>query len=149
MASADAAGAMGAYTPLVLYDGVCGLCNGFVRFAVRRDRRAVLKFAPLDSAIGRAIIARHAALAGRDSIVFVDRVDAQETVAAQSDAVVQISRHLGALWSGVGRAYGLLPRALRDLVYDAIARRRYAWFGKLDACPIPTAEERARFVGFE
>lgn len=149
MALGDAARAEGVYAPLVLYDGVCGLCNGFVRFALRRDRRAALRFAPLDSAIGRAIVARHASLAGRDSIVYVERSAHGEFVASRSDAVARIARHLGAWWSTVGRVYALLPRALRDWLYDAVARRRYAWFGKLDACPIPTAAERERFIGFE
>ena len=135
--------------PLVLYDGVCGLCNGFVRFALRRDRRAALRFAPLDSDVGRAIIARHASLAGRDSIVLVERVGEVEIVATRSDAVARIARHLGAWWSGLGRVYAMAPRGVRDWLYDAVARRRYAWFGKLDACPIPTADERERFIGFE
>ena len=134
---------------VVLYDGVCGLCNGFVRFALRRDRRAQLKFAPLDSAFSRDVVARHPVLAGRDSIVYVEITGRDEIVASRSDAAVRIARHLGVWWSTVGRTYSLLPRALRDAMYDAVARRRYAWFGRLDACPIPTAEERARFIGFE
>lgn len=134
---------------VVLYDGVCGLCNGFVRFALRRDRRARLKFAPLDSAFGREVLARHPILAGHDSIVYVERIGGNEIVASRSDAAVRIARHLGVWWSAVGRVYSALPRALRDAMYDAVARRRYAWFGRFDACPIPTAEERARFIGFE
>lgn len=132
-------------SPVVLYDGVCGLCNGFVRFALARDRRGALMFAPLDSEFGRAVIARHPALRGRDSIVYVDRARG-EVVATRSDAVLRIARDFGLGWRVLARVYGLMPRPVRDAMYDFIARRRYAWFGRYDVCPVPAPEHRARFI---
>jgi predicted DCC family thiol-disulfide oxidoreductase YuxK len=129
--------------PVVLFDGVCNLCNGSVRFVVRHDRRGRFRFASLQSEAGQALLRRH----GLDpadlfSVVLVDG----GRVTTRSDAALDVARGLGGAW----RAAGLLravPRPVRDRVYDWVARNRYRWFGRRDACMLPSPELRARFLG--
>lgn len=132
---------------VILYDGVCGFCDRTVRFVLRRDPRGRFRFAPLQSDFAAAALARH----GRDACdldtvaLLLDPGTAAERLLVKSDAVLAILRGLGGGWALVG---GLrwLPRRLRDAAYDAFARRRYAWFGRFDACPLPTPELRARLA---
>jgi predicted DCC family thiol-disulfide oxidoreductase YuxK len=129
--------------PVILFDGVCHLCNGAVRFTLRHDHEKRFLFAPLQSAPARALLARHEA-GGRlpDSIVLVD-ADGLHT---RSEAVLRIARRLRFPWRLLvaGR---LMPRPMRDRVYDLVAGRRYRWFGKRDTCMVPTDEVRDRFLG--
>jgi len=126
----------------VLFDGVCGLCDGFVAWLLRRDRAGVFKVAPLQGETAvRYVSPRHASDPEAWSIVLVE----DGAVFEQSDAVLRIVARLG----GVLRLAALLrffPRVLRDAVYGVIARNRYRWFGKRDACRVPSSEERERFL---
>jgi len=128
--------------PLVLFDGVCGLCNWWVDFVLRRDRKAVFKFAPLQSVTGQAILSRHG-LPTDDltTIVLVRgaRIDRYST------AALEILRRLGGVWSML-YVFVLVPPPVRDMVYEFVAARRFRWFGQLDACPVPAPEEQARFL---
>jgi predicted DCC family thiol-disulfide oxidoreductase YuxK len=128
---------------IVLFDGVCNLCNGTVRFAYARDPAARLRFAPLQSAVGRRLIAGAGLPAAQslDSLVVVER----GTLRRRSDAALAIARHLRWPWPLLG-ALAVVPRALRDAVYDLIARRRYLWFGRSAACPMPPPGLRGRFL---
>ena len=128
--------------PVLLFDGVCNLCHGAVRFVLDRDRAARFRFAPLQSDVGRKLVAE----AGRDpdaldTIVLVDGAGAT----AKSTAILRILQQLGAPWSWLWPLVAL-PRPLRDAAYDFVARHRYAWFGKKDACPLPRPEWRDRFL---
>jgi predicted DCC family thiol-disulfide oxidoreductase YuxK len=129
--------------PVVLFDGVCNLCNGVVRFLIERDPAARFRFAALQSEAGRALLARHAldpdAL---DSFVLVDADGAH----ARSSAVLRVARELPAPWRWLWLAIAI-PRPLRDALYDFLARRRYRWFGRRDACMVPTPALRQRFLG--
>ena len=126
---------------IVVFDGVCHLCSGWVRFVLRHDVRGRLRFAPLQSPTGRELLVRNG----------VDPADAQtfllvdgDTVYTRSDAALEIVKDLGAWrWLGV---FGILPRELRDWVYSSIARNRYRWFGRRETCFVPTAQQRARFI---
>ena len=136
---------------VVLFDGGCNLCNGYVRFIIARDPRAKFKFAALGSdAANRALGPPSLRFGGPgclfsdplpDSIVLVD----DGAVFTRSTAVLRILRRLTFPWP---LFYGLIviPRALRDLAYDAIARRRYEWFGRRDSCMMPSADIRGRFI---
>lgn len=129
---------------LVLFDGHCNLCNASVDFLIRRDRAGVLRFASLQSATGRRIVAEaEAAMGSRmpDSLVVVQ----DGRVLVNSDAALAA---LAALprWHWLARALLLLWQPFRDFVYQRVARSRYRLFGRRDTCRIPTAEERARFV---
>jgi len=125
-------------THLVLYDGVCGLCNGLVQFLIRRDHRQLFKFASLQSATGRAILER---LGGDPALptsfhVVADHGSEYSRVFTKGDGVLFVARRLGWPWRAVG-ALRVLPRGLRDSMYDAMARSRYRFFGRSDQCAIP------------
>ena len=126
----------------ILFDGVCNLCNGFVRFVIARDPAARFRFAALTSAPAAEVL-RRAGVAGPlpDSIILVQ----DGRVYVRSDAALRIARGLRFPWPLL---YGFLvvPRPIRDRVYDVIAARRYRWFGRRDVCMIPAPELRQRFL---
>ena len=128
--------------PVVLFDGVCNLCNGSVQFLIARDPSARLRFATLDSSVARSLIHESGAPGPLpDSIVLID----DGRVFTRSTAALRIARRLRFPWPLL---YGLIvvPRPLRDFLYDWVARNRYRWFGKRDSCMLPTPELRARFL---
>jgi predicted DCC family thiol-disulfide oxidoreductase YuxK len=128
--------------PVVLFDGVCNLCNGSVRFVIERDPHKHFQFAPLQSETATTLIGGTAnPLAMPDSIVLVD--DGRFYV--RSTAALRIARRLRFPWPLLW-VFMAVPRPLRDWVYDVIARHRYGWFGKRDTCMVPTKEIRDRFL---
>ena len=137
----------GKRTAVILYDGVCGLCNRFVNFVLKRDRRGVFRFASLQSPIAREILARYRITAVPMDTVYViaDFGLPTERVLAKSTATLYTLSRLGGVWRLAGAAR-LAPRRVRDWVYDAVARRRYRIFGKYDTCPLPDATHRDRFM---
>ncbi len=134
-------------SPVLLYDGLCGFCDGTVQFILRHDRRGTLKFATLQGEFARGVIERHPELAGVDSLVLVERdaTSGEEKVYVRSAGALEVARYLGGAWQ-LARAVGIVPRFLRDWAYDGFARIRYRVFGRYDSCPIPTPEQRARFI---
>jgi predicted DCC family thiol-disulfide oxidoreductase YuxK len=132
---------------IVLYDGVCGFCNGSVRWLIERDSDARLRYAPLQGETAAALRARHPEIPTElDTIVFVEGGPSGERVWLRSAAVFRVLRELPPPWRWVARLRWLLPQSVWDVAYRAFARRRYRWFGRLEACPIPSAELRARFL---
>ena len=138
--------------PILLYDGVCGLCNGFVQFVLRRDAAGMFRFAALQSPLAARILARHG-LDARDLdslYVVVNPEQADEILLPRSDAVIFTLRQLGgatrAFWRMTGFLLQLVPRAVRDWGYGVVARRRYRIFGRYDRCPLPTEDTRSRFL---
>jgi predicted DCC family thiol-disulfide oxidoreductase YuxK len=131
--------------PVLLYDGVCGFCNKTVQMILDRDRRGTLRFAALQSDYGRAVVRRHGELEGVDSVVFVEGAAGGERVFVRSEAALKVAAYLGGLWKVFLCAY-VVPRPLRDYLYDLFARNRYRVFGKYDQCMLPPAEARARFL---
>lgn len=130
--------------PVMLFDGVCNLCNGAVNFAIDRDPEARLRFASLQSPAARELLARlgHPMPSGDpESILLVERGRVYEC----SGAALRIARHLSGAWSLLA-ALLAVPWPLRDLVYRWVAANRYRWFGKADVCRVPTPELRARFI---
>jgi len=134
--------------PLLLYDGVCGLCNRFVQFILRRDRNAIFRFASLQSSLAARILARHGANPTDLDTVYVavnyDLPD--EYILARSDAVGFVLNQLGGPWRLAAFLLQLLPKFLRDLVYNAIARHRYRIFGRSDTCTLPRDQDHTRFL---
>ena len=128
--------------PLVLFDGVCNLCTGVVRFVIERDPDARFRFAPLQSELGRALQQRHGLDPDALTTFVVIDVDGAAT---RSTAVLRILRGLPAPWRWL---YPLraIPRPLRDALYGLVARNRYRWFGRRDTCLVPTPELRSRFL---
>jgi predicted DCC family thiol-disulfide oxidoreductase YuxK len=131
---------------LVLFDGVCVFCNGAVRWLIARDPDARLRFAPLQGTAGQALRSRHPQIpSGIDTIVYVDSSCGEERVYLRSEAVFRLLREIrgGPRWL---QAFAHLPRWLTDLGYRGFAALRYRVFGRLDACALPTREERARIL---
>ena len=142
--------------PVVLFDGVCNLCNGAIQFILdhERDREPRLRFAPLQSELARGLLecafgvekatALREGQSGSgdpDSLVLVEGAQGF----THSTGALRIARHLQAPLSWL-RVLVVVPRPLRDLVYRLIARNRYRWFGKAETCRVPTSELRARFL---
>jgi predicted DCC family thiol-disulfide oxidoreductase YuxK len=128
--------------PILLFDGVCKLCHGAVRFVLDHDRDVHFRFAPLQSGVGRALLERfHLDPSALDSIVLIDAAGAH----ARSDAALHSARALGAPWSWLWLLIAI-PRPLRDAAYDFVAGHRYRWFGTMHACPVPRPEWRERFL---
>ncbi len=128
-------------SPLVLFDGVCNVCNAAVNFIIDRDPDARFRFASLQSGRGRALCDSHG-LAGDVSTIVLIEDGAAYT---ESTAVLRIARRLGAAWPLLYVAI-VLPRVLRDALYRYFAANRYRWFGKRETCRIPTPDIRRRFL---
>lgn len=127
---------------IVIFDGVCNLCSRAARFVIRHDRAGRFRFAPAQSDAGRRLLVR----CGQDP----DRLETFVLIkdgraCLRSDAALAIVRELDRPWPALG-ILRLVPRPWRDALYDLIARRRYRWFGRRDACLTPTADIRARFL---
>ncbi len=130
--------------PAILYfDGVCTLCNGAVDFIIRRDRARRFRYASLQSEAGRRMMESQ----GMDPSV-LDTLILWEAgrMHTKSSAALRIARHLGGAWPLLG-VFRLVPRFLRDPLYDWVARNRYRWFGRKESCRLPTPEERELFLG--
>ncbi len=128
--------------PLVLYDGVCALCDGSVRFLAPRDRTGRLHFAPIQSEAGQEVLRRHGLpLTGWASFVFLD--DGQ--VHLKSSACLRIIGYMSGAWPAL-RVLRILPRGAADWFYDRVAANRYALFGRHEDCLIPTAALREKFL---
>ena len=133
---------MSAGSAILLFDGVCNLCNASVRWVIRHDAAGRFRFAALQSDAGRALLARHGLpLDAMDTVVLVEG----ERHWLKSDVGLEVLRRIGGAWALLA-ALRFLPRGLRNLAYDRIARSRYRWFGRRDECLLPTPELRARFL---
>lgn len=132
-------------SPTLLFDGVCNLCSGSVRWVIRHDPQALFRFASLQSAIAQDILKQHgcppAACDALDSVVLVDG----DRLWVKSDAALEVLRRIGGGWAFL-RVLRIVPRPIRDAVYGWVARHRYRWFGKRDECWLPTPELRRRFL---
>jgi predicted DCC family thiol-disulfide oxidoreductase YuxK len=130
---------------IVLFDGVCNLCSGVVRFVIARDPHARFRFAALQSDAARRACAEVGATppaaVDPDTIIVIVNGRALE----RSDAALAIASRLPFPWPMFG-VFRILPRALRDWLYRLVAKNRYRWFGKSDTCMMPTPELRARFL---
>jgi len=128
--------------PIILFDGVCNFCRAWVRLVIRHDPEARFRFAPLQSPAGRQLLARHGLRAEEiDSVVLIQ----DETVFTKSDAALRIVGALPGGWRLLG-VFRAIPRAGRDRVYAFIARNRYRWFGRTEACMVPSEAVRKRFI---
>jgi predicted DCC family thiol-disulfide oxidoreductase YuxK len=131
---------------VLLYDGHCRFCDGTVQFILRHDPHGTMQFAALDSAFGRDVLRRLPSLSVVDSLIMLEGTDKNRTrVRVRSDAALAVARYLGWPWRVLG-AFHVVPRPLRDWLYDRFARARYRLFGRRDACRIPEEHERARFL---
>lgn len=134
--------------PIILYDGVCGLCNRLNQFVLARDRRNQFRFAALQSEFAKRVMIRHQINPeSLDTVYLVlDYEQPGERLLPRSDAVVHVLRELGGGWGVVGTCFRVLPLSVRNLLYNLVARHRYRWFGKYDTCRIPDASTREKFL---
>jgi predicted DCC family thiol-disulfide oxidoreductase YuxK len=134
--------------PIILYDGVCGLCNRLNQFVLKRDKRDLFRFAPLQSKLAAAILARHGLRAGDlDTIYLVQNFkQTNEKLLSRSDAIVYVLSQLGTVWRIAGYLFRLLPQVARNWQYALVARNRYRTFGKTEYCPLPSAKDRDKFL---
>ena len=127
---------------IVLFDGVCNLCNGSVQFLLRRDRRRRFRFAALQSAAGQALLEEYGLPTQiLPTIVVLEGGRAR----VRSDAALHLARRLPWPWPALA-VFRILPRPLRDALYDFVARHRYRWFGRTESCMLPTPDVADRFL---
>jgi predicted DCC family thiol-disulfide oxidoreductase YuxK len=127
--------------PVILFDGVCNLCNSSVNFVIDRDPQGTIYFAPLQSEYARKILEKHQIGMELNTIVLLE----DGKVYDRSTAALRIARLLNGPWPLLYASI-VIPRFIRDGVYRWIARNRYRWFGKTQACRVPTPELQARFL---
>jgi predicted DCC family thiol-disulfide oxidoreductase YuxK len=128
--------------PLILFDGVCNLCNAWVRFVIRRDPTGIFRFAAQQSPTGRTIIEDHVSGTGQlSSVILID----DNAIYTESDAIFRILARLGPPCSWIA-LLRIIPRRVRDACYRFIVRHRYQWFGRTEVCQGPSAEIVSRFV---
>ena len=128
--------------PIVLFDGVCNLCHGFVQFIVPRDTDEQFYFASLQSDVGQELLAEHGLETDAlESVVLIDGEDAY----VKSDAVLRIARLLGGVYA-LAWPFRFLPRRLRDWAYDVVADHRYRLFGQKEQCMMPTGNVQERIL---
>jgi predicted DCC family thiol-disulfide oxidoreductase YuxK len=128
--------------PVILFDGICNLCNSSVQFIINRDPKFKFRFASLQSDAGRGMLSTYALPEGQlYSVMFIYN----NTVYDKSRAALEIARRLNGLWP-LMYAFILIPPFIRDFVYDWISRNRYRWFGVRNECMMPTPEMKQRFI---
>ncbi len=127
---------------IVLFDGVCNLCNGAVTYIIKRDKKNVFKFAALQSEVGQQLISKFNIDTSKvDSIILIDG----EKHCEKSSAALHIAKQLSGAYPLLF-GFMIVPKFIRNAVYDYIARNRYKWFGKKESCMIPTKELKSKFL---
>ncbi len=136
----------------MLYDGLCGMCNGAVQWVIRHDTQDRFRFAPQQSGVAATILARHgidqvAMLSGNSVYLVLEPGSAQEKLLRESDVMVNIMLLLGGGWGLLGRLLRAVPAFLRNAAYRLFARNRYRLGPRYSVCPIPSEADRLKFVG--
>ena len=128
---------------ILFYDGICSLCDASVNFVIDHDRTGKIVFAPLQSDLAREMLPLHTVnMTEPETIFYLEEGILYE----RSTAALRVARHFGRPWNWIATILRVVPRPIRDAIYNWIARNRYAWFGRLDACRIPTPELKSRFL---
>ena len=128
--------------PVILFDGVCNLCNASVQFIINRDKKQIFRFAALQSQFGQKVVDSFNLSDKKiDSVILLEN----NSVKIKSDAALRIAKQLGGIYSLL-YVFIILPKFFRNSVYDFIARNRYSWFGKNESCMIPTPELKRLFI---
>jgi predicted DCC family thiol-disulfide oxidoreductase YuxK len=137
--------------PIILYDGVCGLCNRFVQFVLKRDHEDRFRFAALQSKFARTLLERHGLNPEvLDTVYLVfDCGLPSESLLSRNDAATAVLEELGGFWRFWARLLDWLPKSFREWHYWLVARNRYRFFGKYETCPLPKEKDRHKFLGVE
>lgn len=128
-------------TNVILFDGVCNLCNGLVKFMFKYDKKAIFSFASLQSDVAIKLMKEAGMVNVPDSVVVIK----EGKPLVKSDAALYIANRLGGLYRLLV-IFRLIPKSVRDKMYDEIAKRRYNWFGRREACMLPSEEQKKRFL---
>ena len=136
------AGTTDSQQSILLFDGVCNLCNGFVQFVIRRDPDGHFIFAALQSEPGQALLEKYGLANDLNTVVLISGGRAY----VESDVALETGRILGGIWRPFYVLKWLVPRPLRNAIYRWIAANRYRWFGEKEQCMVPTPELRSRFL---
>ena len=129
--------------PILVFDGLCPLCHGWVAFMLRHERRPRLRFVSAESATGSSLLHRHGFQPDQlTTFVFIDN----GRLYTHSDAALRMARELTWPWRWLAQLARRVPRPLRDGIYNRVARNRYRWYGRLHTCPLPPAAHRHRFL---
>jgi predicted DCC family thiol-disulfide oxidoreductase YuxK len=128
---------------IILFDGVCNLCNSSVDFIVKRDKKNIFKFASLQSPFGQAVLEKFNLPPQEFQSVLLIK---NGKIFQKSSAGLEIARQISGFWFLL-YSFIIVPSFIRDWVYDFIAQNRYHWFGKKETCRLPTPQERAKFLG--
>ncbi len=127
---------------IILFDGVCNLCNGAVTFIIQRDKKDYFRFAALQSPLGEALLKKHHVDPLKlDSIILISN----DLAFAKAEAALHVAKKMSGLWPLL-YVFNILPNALLNPIYDFIARNRYQWFGKKEHCMIPTPDLKSKFL---
>jgi len=127
--------------PIIYFDGLCNLCDGFVRFVIQHDRRGRYHFTPLQGETAQVRLENRFTAPELQTVV----LEETKRFRVRSDAALAILTGLGGVWRLAG-ILRIIPRGLRDALYDYVARKRFDWYGRRDACRVPTPEEAKRFL---
>jgi len=127
---------------IIFFDGICGLCNRFVDWTIKRDKKHLFRFAPLQGKTALTLLHQPAADPQEWSVIFFD----QSGVYQRSEASLRIIVKLGGFYGGFAKGLLIIPTRVRDFFYNIIARNRYKWFGKSSVCRIPKPEEKEMFL---
>ncbi len=128
---------------LLLFDGVCNLCNTAVQLVIKHDKSGAIKFASIQSDIGQEILKAYSISTNEIfTLVFIDNQNAF----VKSDGALRVAHYLSG-WPKLISKFDFIPRGIRDKIYDLIAKNRYKWFGKKESCMLPTKDIAARFIG--
>ena len=131
---------------VMLYDGVCGLCNRSVHFVLRHDHNDRFRFASLQSDFATNVLRGRGHKNEPDSVYLLARGNGCDAILVKSDAAIRVLRELGGVWVFVAATLKVVPQRLRDWGYDLIARNRYRWFGRYETCPMPSEKDRRKFL---
>ena len=128
--------------PIILFDGICNLCDGAVHFVIKHDPENQFLFASLQSEAGQRLLKQYKlSVENFNSFILIQ----DEKVYSKSTGALKVARQIKGVWSWL-YIFIIIPSFFRDKVYDWIAQNRYKWFGKKEACMIPTPELKARFL---
>lgn len=129
---------------IILFDGVCNLCNSSVQYVIKKDKKDTFRFAALQSEIGQKLTKERGIDTKKiDSIILIEPGVAYHV---KSSAALEIAKEFGGIWKMLSAISSFFPVSLRDAVYDFVAKNRYKWYGKQEFCMVPTAELRAKFL---
>ena len=127
---------------IVFFDGICNLCSGAVQFFISIDKKQGLRFSSLQATYGQEILKKHnLSTSDFESFLFLK----DDKLFSKSDAALEVFRTIGGFWK-ILYGFKLIPKPIRNFIYDKIATNRYRWFGKKESCWLPTPELKARFL---